>query len=142
VTLLVVHLAAVAYLTGLAWVVQLVVYPGFRAVGPTPAWPGFHAAHSRSMALAVVLPWATQGATLGALLAARPGGVPLWLVLLAGALGLVTVAVTVLSSVPQHRRLGQYDAVLVDRLLAGHRLRTAAWTAGTACAAGMVLLAG
>lgn len=138
-TLLVVHLVAVSYLTGLVWVVQLVVYPGFATVGPTPAWPAFHDAHSRGMVLAVVLPWATQGVTLGLLLLARPDGVPGALVLLAAALGLVTVAVTVTSSVPLHGRLQPYDPVLARRLLATNWLRTAAWTGGALCAAAMLL---
>ncbi len=139
--LLVVHLVAVSYLTGLVWVVQLVIYPGFLIVGPTPAWSAFHAAHSRALAAVVVLPWAAQGLTLGLLLLGRPDGVPLPLVLLAAALGLVTVAVTVLSSVPLHGRLQPYDNRLARRLVATNWLRTAAWTAGAACAAAMLLLA-
>lgn len=139
--LLVVHLVAVSYLTGLVWVVQLVVYPGFRVVGPTPAWQVFHDAHGRALAAVVVLPWAAQGATLAVLLVARPDGVPLPLVLIAAALGLATVAVTVLSSVPLHSRLQPYDDRLARRLVATNWLRTAAWTAATACAAAMLLLA-
>ena len=139
--LLVVHLCAVAYLTGLVWVVQLVVYPGFRAVGPTAAWPDFHDAHGRAMGLAVGPAWAVQGATLGVLLLRPPGGVPYVLVLAAAALGLVTVAVTLASSVPLHGRLQPYDPGLADRLIATNRLRTAAWTGGLLCAAAMVLLA-
>ena len=139
--LLVVHLVAVAYLTGLVWVVQLVVYPAFRTVGPTPAWPAFHAAHGRAMALAVSLPWAVQGGTLAVLLLARPDGVPLWQVLVAAALGAATVAVTLVESVPAHGRLGAYDRAVADRLLATNWLRTAAWTAGTAVGAAMLLAA-
>ena len=140
--LLVVHLAAVGYLTGLVWVVQLVVYPGFRAVGETPAWPAFHDAHSRAMVLAVTVPWAVQGGTLAVLLVHRPAGVPLALVLLAAALGLATVAVTVASSVPLHGRLQPYDPALADRLVATNWLRTAAWTGGLVCAAAMLLTGG
>ena len=140
--LLVVHLAAVAALAGLSWTVQLVVYPSFLLVGPTGAWPAFHDQHSRRVAQAVVLPWALQGATLGLLLLDRPDGVPLPLVLLAAALGLVTVAVTATSSVPLHGRLQPYDARLARRLVATHGLRTAAWTLGTVVAAAMVLQSG
>ena len=139
VVLLVVHLVAVACLTGVVWVVQLVVYPGFLAVGPTPVWPAFHDAHGRAMALVVVVPWAVQGGTLAVLLVDRPAGVPLGLVLLAAALGLLTVAVTVASSVPLHGRLQPYDPALARRLLATNWLRTAAWSGGTLCAAAMVL---
>ncbi len=139
--LLVLHLVAVGYLTGLVWVVQLVVYPGFRTVGTAAAWPAFHDAHSRAMGLAVGLPWAVQAGTLAVLLLDRPAGVPSWLVLLAAALGLATVVVTLVWSVPLHGRLQPFDAVAADRLVATNWLRTAAWTAGLATAAAMVLLA-
>jgi hypothetical protein len=141
VLLLVVHLCAVAYLTGLVWVVQLVVYPGFRAVGRTAAWPAFHDAHSRAMGVAVAPAWAVQGVTLAVLLLHPPAAVPYALVLVAAALGLVTVAVTLASSVPLHGRLQPYDPDLADRLISTNRLRTAAWTGGLLCAAAMVLLA-
>ena len=137
--LLTAHAVAVAALAGLGWVVQLVVYPAFLIVGPTPAWRAFHDAHSRAMARVVVLPWAVQGVTLGLLLVTRPAGVPLALVLVAAGLGLVTVAVTVVESVPLHTRLAAYDEALARRLLRTHGLRTAAWTGGAVCAAGMLL---
>jgi len=137
--LLAVHAVAVSALAGLAWVVQLVVYPAFLVVGPTPQWRAFHDAHSRAMAVVVVLPWAVQGATLGLLLLDRPAGVPLWLVLVASALGLVTVGVTVVESVPLHTRLATYDEALARRLLRTHGLRTAAWTGGALCAAAMLV---
>lgn len=140
--LLVVHLVAVAALAGLSWTVQLVVYPSFLLVGPTDAWAASHDQHSRRMTLAVVLPWAVQGATLGLLLLDRPAGVPLALVLGAAALGLVTVAVTALSSVPLHGRLQPYDERLARQLIATHGLRTAAWTLGAVVGAAMVLEAG
>ncbi len=142
VLLLVVHLAAVAYLTGLTWLVQLVVYPSFRTVGPTAAWPAFHDAHARGTAYAVGLPWAAQGATLAALLVDRPRGVPLALVLAAGALGLATVLLTVGRAVPLHGRLQPYDAGFVTQLLRASAWRTAAWTAGLVTAAAMLLTAG
>jgi hypothetical protein len=141
VTLLVVHALAVAFLTGLSWVVQVVVYPSFRVVGPTAAWPAFHAAHSRGLVRAVGLPWAVQGVTLAALLVDRPDGVPPALALLAGALGAATVALTVLGAVPQHQRLTAYDDEPVRTLLVVHAWRTAAWTAGLVVAGSMIATA-
>ena len=129
------HAAATTGLAGLAWVVQLVVYPAFRVVGPSPAWAAAHAHHTRAMASAVALPWAVQGLTLAALLVRRPDGTTLSLLLLTGALAATTVGVTVLSSVPLHNRLGSgYDDVLARRLITTNWLRTAAWNAGAACA--------
>ena len=132
-----VHLVATAALAGLVWVVQLVVYPSFLLVGGTPAWAAVHAAHTRAVTLAVGLPWAVQGVTL-AMLLLRDGLTPL--LALTGALALTTVVVTVAVSVPLHTRLGEaYDAAAARRLVATNWLRTAAWTAGTVCAALLVL---
>ena len=137
--LLLVHLTATAVLTGLVWLVQLVVYPSFRLVGDGPSWPAFHAAHSRAVAVAVGPPWALQGVTVAALLI-RDG--PSALLLLTGALALTTVVVTVAVSVPLHTRLGEaYDDAVARRLVSTNWLRTAAWTAGTGCAALLVLRA-
>ncbi len=135
--LLLAHLVATAALAGLVWVVQLVVYPSFRLVGAGPSWPAFHAAHTRSVSLAVGPPWAVQGVTVAALLV-RDGPSPL--LLLTGALALATVVVSVAVSVPLHTRLGQaYDDATARRLVTTNWLRTAAWTAGTVCAALLVV---
>jgi hypothetical protein len=40
--LLLVHAVATAWLAGLVWTVQLVVYPGFGGTGPTAAWVAVH----------------------------------------------------------------------------------------------------
>ena len=138
-SLLLVHLTATAVLAGLVWVVQLVVYPSFLLVGAGPAWAAFHDAHTREVALAVGPPWAAQGVTVAALLV-RDGPSPLRL--LTGVLALATVVVTVAVSVPLHTRLGEaYDDAIARRLVRTNWLRTAAWTAGTACAAALVLQA-
>jgi hypothetical protein len=129
--LLLVHAGATAYLAGLAWTVQLVVYPGFREVGPTPAWPAFHAAHVRRTTLAVGPVWAVQGACVAALLVLSPGP----LVLLTAALAVVPVVSSAAVQVPLHRRLGAgWDAPAADRLVRSTAVRTAAWTAGAGCA--------
>ena len=120
--------------------VQLVVYPAFRVVGPTPSWAALHAHHTRAMATVVTLPWAVQGLTLAALLLRRPAGSTLPLLLLTGALAATTVVVTTWSSVPLHTRLAHgYDDALARRLIATNWLRTGAWTAGAACS--LVLVA-
>jgi len=93
------HLVATAVLAGMVWVVQLVVYPAFRTVGPTAAWDDHHRRHSTAMATVIAL-------------------------------------VTVTVSVPLHTRLGDgYDDGLARRLISTNWWRTAAWTAGTCCAA-------
>ncbi len=139
-TLLLAHAAATCFLAGLVWVVQLVVYPSFLRVGPTAAWPDVHAEHSRGITRVVVLPWAVQGVCCAVLLVRRPDGVPLWLALLAAALGLATVLLTALVQVPLHTRLGRaYDERAARRLLRSNRLRVLAWTG--AAATGLAMLA-
>jgi hypothetical protein len=142
VPLLVVHLAAVWFCVGLVWVVQVLVYPGFRAVGNTAIWREHHDRHTRLMAWTVSAPWAVQGVTCAVLLVWRPDGVPFWLAALAGVCGAATVAVTVGVSVPCHRRLSAgYDDAVLDRLVRTNWYRTVAWTAGGPVAAAMVLVA-
>jgi hypothetical protein len=85
--LLQLHLVATAVLAGMVWVVQLVVYPAFRSVGPTASWHAYHRRHTTAMATVIALPWAVQGLTVGLLLLRRPGP----LVLLTAALAAVTV---------------------------------------------------
>ena len=133
--LLQLHLVATAGTAGMVWVVQLVVYPAFRTVGPTPAWEAYHRRHTTAMATVIAVPWAVQGLTVGLLLLRRPGP----LVLLTAALAALTVLVTVAVSVPLHTRLGQgYEDGLARRLISTNWWRTAAWTAGTCCAALLV----
>jgi hypothetical protein len=137
VTLLLVHAGATNFLAGLAWVVQVVVYPAFLEVGPTAAWADYHAAHSRRMVRVVTLPWAVQGGTLAALLVLHRD--PLWLLAALSVCALATVLLTVAGAVPIHQRLLPYDAAKVRRLLAVNAARTAAWTVGAALS--LVLIA-
>jgi hypothetical protein len=141
VPLLVVHLAAVWFCVGLVWVVQVLVYPGFRGID-RGRWREQHDRHTRLMAWTVSGPWAVQGVTCAVLLGWRPEGVPFWLAALAGVCGAATVAVTVGVSVPCHRRLSvAYDDAVLDRLVRTNSYRTLAWSAGGVVAVVMVLLA-
>jgi len=142
VTLLVLHLAGAAGMTGIGWFVQAVHYPLFGyAAGPR--WPEFHAEHSRRTARVVGLPWALQGVTALALLAVRPAGVPLGLIVAAVLLAGTTVLATVVFALPAHGRLATAHSDAVERrLLRTGWLRTWAWTAATVVAVVMLLVAG
>lgn len=128
--LLGVHAFVTCALAGLCWAVQVLIYPAFRVVGPTPAWPAYHAAHSRRIAALLAVPWALQGLTLAALLL-RDGLTPLLLV--TGAAALVPVVVTVAVAVPLHSTLVPYDDDRAVRLLRANAWRTAAWSVGAVC---------
>ncbi len=131
VLLLLAHAAATWTLTGVVWTVQLVVYPAFLRVGPTPGWAAHHREHSAAINRVVALPWAVQGVTCALLLRE-----PAPLTLAAGGLGLATVVLTLAVQVPLHTRLGErYDEELARRLLRGNRC-IAVWTAS-----GLVALA-
>lgn len=133
---LLVHLVAVAVLTGVGWVVQLVVYPAFALVGPVE-WPTYHARHTRMITRVVGLPWLVQGVSTVALLIDPPTGGFVVVAVLA-ALALATVVATVAVAVPAHGRLAaDRDQVPVDlpRLLRANLVRTLAWTVATAPAA-------
>lgn len=127
-TLLLLNAALTAYLTGVIWTVQLVVYPAFAEVAPE-RFAAFHQRHSTRISWVVMGPmvaelglaaWlAWQGrATLGA----------------AGWVGLALVvaiwAATFFVSVPFHERLGQqgYNYVAIDGLIRTNWLRTVLWT--------------
>lgn len=142
--LLSVHAASVWFCTGLVWIVQLLVYPGFAAVGvgPPDRWRSFHERHTRLMGYVVVGPWAVQGLTCLVLLVDRPPGAPWVLVLAAAVCGLVTVVVTVAVSVPCHQRLSQgFDPDVHARLVRTNRWRTTAWTLGGLVAVVLVVAA-
>ena len=137
--LLLAHVVATAWLAGLIWTVQLVVYPGFGDAGPTPAWTTTHAAHLRRMTWAVAPPWVAQGVCLLALLLRRPEAAPSVLLAAAAVLAAVPVVVTTLVSVPMHHRLGRsWDDAAWRRLVRTNWWRTASWTAGAGCAAALL----
>jgi hypothetical protein len=113
---LVVHLAAVAVLAGVGWVVQLVVYPAFRLVG-ADEWVRYHGTHTRAISWVVALPWFVQGVSTAALLIAPAAG------------GRTAAVVT---AVPAHGRLAaSRDTADVSVLLRANLVRTLAWTAST-----------
>lgn len=138
-TWLVVHLLAAAVLTGVGWVVQLVVYPAFALVG-RDEWMEYHARHSSAITRVVAVPWAAQGISTVALLIAPPPGGLLAAAVLA-VLALCTVVATVVVAVPAHRRLGEgpdRDGALVTTLLRANVVRALAWTASAALAAALL----
>ena len=137
--LLLVHAAAVWFLAGLSWTVQLVNYPLMAVVGPE-RFPAYEAGHAPRMAVAVGPAWAVEGVTTAWLLLAPPAAAPGWLVWAGAVCAAVPVAVTLAFSVPAHARLATgFDAAVHRRLVRTHALRTVGWTAHGVVA--LVLLA-
>ena len=124
--LLLLNFALAAYLTGVIWTVQLVVYPAFADVDPA-RFAAFHGRHSTRISWVVLAPMVAELGLAAWLAWAAPSGPTWW------AFGLVVFiwAATFFVSVPFHNRLGQsgYDYVAIDGLVRTNWLRTVAWTA-------------
>jgi hypothetical protein len=128
-----VNLALAAYMTGVIWVVQVVLYPSFTGVGERE-WSAYHAAHSRRITPVVAPAMLAHPLVATALLLDRPG--PLTAVNLALAAGLLLVTAAVFA-----RLHGRLTPVAVGRLVRLNVLRTVAWTASAGVALALLLSA-
>ncbi|MDJ0364340.1 hypothetical protein QMK33_04195 [Hymenobacter sp. H14-R3] len=131
--LLLLNFALAAYLTGVVWVVQLVVYPALALVGK-PEFGRYHAAHTQGMGWVVGAPMVLELALAGWLAWAAYATWGAGPALGQLALVLAVWAVTFLISVPFHNRLGAsgYNYIAIDGLTRTNWLRTLAWTARAA----------
>jgi hypothetical protein len=128
-----INLALAAYMTGVIWVVQVVLYPSFTHVGERE-WSAYHAAHSRRITPVVAPAMLAHPLVATALLLDRPG--PLTAVNLALAAGLLLVTAAVFA-----RLHGRLTPVAVGRLVRLNVLRTVAWTASAGVALALLLSA-
>jgi hypothetical protein len=102
--LLLVHAAATLVMTGVIWIVQVVLYPLFALVG-RPGFPAYEAAHSRRITWVVAPAMITEAGCAALIVLAPPAGIPAWAAW-AGFAGVVALWLsTALLQVPQHRRL-------------------------------------
>jgi len=134
-TLLLLHFACACYLTGLCWIVQLVVYPQFARVSAEyfGAYHRFHIAWT-SVAVAPVM---VSEAVFATLILMKDWNDPLALV------GISLLAVVWLNTfaqeVPTHEKLkAGHDLRTIRRLVVWNWPRTLAWT-GRAVVGGMMV---
>ncbi|NBU42099.1 MAG: hypothetical protein EBS51_15135 [Planctomycetia bacterium] len=128
-TVLLVNLAATAFMTGLIWYVQVVHYP-LMAGWPHDDFGRWEASH-RDRTAAVVIPgMLLEGLTAMWLVARPPKGVAPWL-LIAGAGAFVAIwASTFFLQVPAHGMLTLgWDEGVHARLVATNWIRTVLWSA-------------
>jgi hypothetical protein len=128
-----VNLALAAYMAGVIWVVQVVIYPQLAQVRPSD-WPAYHAAHARRITPVVAPAMLAHPLVATALLVDRPG--PLAAVNLALAAGLLLVTATVFARL--HDGLTQAAA---GRLVRRNVLRTVGWTTSAGVALALQLSA-
>jgi hypothetical protein len=123
------HVAFTWLMVGVIWIVQLVQYPLFRLVPPA-GLPPFAQAHASGISLLVAPAMVLEVLTGLALFWLIPKGMGLtfWLWF-----GLVLLAciwlATALLSVPCHQQLAlEYDATVIERLVATNWVRTLLWS--------------
>ncbi len=105
-TVLLIHFAATWFMTGLIWFVQVVHYPQFANVGPD-AFARYHGLHTTLTTRVVGPPMLVELVTAVALLAYRPPGVSLRVVVVGLALLAIVWASTALLQVPMHNKLAR-----------------------------------
>jgi len=126
-TLLLVHVAATLFMTGLVWFVQVVHYPLFARVG-REGFPGYERQHSARTTWVVAPVMLIELAAAMALLAAP--GVPRWMSGTGAGLLAVVWLSTFFLQVPRHDELARgFDPAAHARLVRTNWIRTAAWTA-------------
>ncbi len=141
-TLLLTTLLATAMMAGLSWFISVVHYPLFARVGGE-AFPAYHAAHTSRTGFVVVAPMVAELGGSLLLVVDRPSGVSA-AAAVAG-LGLAAAAwlVTFAFSVPDHGRLSAgFEPATGRRLVLGHHVRTALWSAHAVLLCTMVAAAG
>ncbi len=126
--MLVLHLAATLFMTGIVWFAQIVEYPLFAYVG-TKDFPEFERQHER-LTTFLVGPMMTieliSGATIAYVFADLRQNHFYWA---AGALLLMIWLSTMLIQVPCHQSLREgFDSKIHKRLIRSNWIRTLSWT--------------
>jgi uncharacterized membrane protein len=126
---LLLNVAAVFFMAGFIWTMQLVHYPLFDRVGEE-AFPAYETAHNRLFFL-VAGPGVLATLVTGVLLLfVCPPQVPLWAAVAGLVLFAVIAASTALFQAPQHQALSSdFDRGAYEFLLYTNWIRTAAWSA-------------
>ena len=123
------HLAVTWMLTGLIWVVQILVYPQFLRVPPA-GFREYHAAHCFRIGLIVAPLMFVEAATAAWLLFEGNRSLPF--LVSTGLIAVVWLSTAMLQA-PMHTTLMMgCDSTVIRRLIHTNWLRTLAWTARAA----------
>lgn len=130
------NLCVALFLTGVIWIVQVVHYPLFAAVG-REGWAAYEASHRTRITFVVAVPMLISVALAAWLLADGEGSSGLRVA--NAALALAPFVVTFALAVPRHEELTRaWDDRAHARLVAVNWLRTIGWTAQAAVAVALV----
>lgn len=123
--LMIVHVVACAFMTGLIWIVQTLHYPAFSHITPN-GFSDFHANHSRRITT-IVGPVMLIELGTGVTLAYQSSGNWFWVCNLS--VILLTWALTAWVSVPLHEVLARkHDLRTIDQLVLSNWPRTLLWS--------------
>ncbi len=126
---LVAHIAATWYMTGLIWFVQVVHYPLFGRVGKAE-FTAYEQGHTALTTWVVGPPMLIEASTAAMLFWLRPSEISVWQVWLGAALLAIVWLSTAFLQVPCHNLLARkFDVAVQERLVATNWIRTFAWTA-------------
>ena len=126
---LIICAAATWFMAGVGWIVQVVQYPLFAAVG-RESFPEYHRLHSSRITPVVFPAMASELVTSFWLLFSRPSGISMALVVAGFLMALATWLATALLAVPRHSELGAgFDAGVHARLVRSSWVRTVGWSA-------------
>lgn len=126
--LLLLQLASALFMTGLIWLVQLVHYPLFAAVG-REEFSAYEAAHTSQISVIVIPIMLVELASAVGLVVSPPDALGRTVPVVALVLLAIIWVVTALYSVPAHGALsGGFDPTAHRTLVSTNWIRTVAWT--------------
>lgn len=130
------------YVSGITWLVQLVVYPLFAKVGAAD-YVTYHTFYTSRIPLPVIVPGFASFLLPIALVVMRPESVPLGLALANAGCGLLGLVVTVALEIPRHNRLerGGKQEIVIQELIRYNWPRTFGVTGSAVLMLMMLLLA-
>jgi len=137
--LVLLHVCATLFMTGLIWFVQVVHYPLKAAVGPG-AFRRYQAQHVQRTGWVVGPPMIVEAVTAAALALLPPAGIPHGVALAGLSLLILVWVATALFSVPAHAALANgFVPDVHQRLVRTNWVRTLGWSARSVLAIWMLL---
>ena len=128
-TVVLIHIAATLFMTGVIWFVQIVHYPLMARVD-REGFVEYERRHTRRTTWVVAPPMLIEVATALLLVAKPAAGIPVVQAWIGMGLVLILWILTATVQVPLHRRLERgFDETAHRRLVRSNWLRTLAWSA-------------
>lgn len=123
------HLLATVFMTGVIWIIQILHYPLFNMVG-RENFAAYEAAHTNLITLVVMPAMLLELILTAVIFFAPPASIPSSLNWLNAVLLAVIWLSTAFLQVPQHGILaGGFDETAYRRLVNSNWIRTVAWSA-------------